>query len=78
MKRLIFKKIENKIWYSEYHIIFEGKYLGFIYKCKKEHPWNVFIPNIFQYPIRDCEFKTLREAKREIKKELERRYGENN
>lgn len=77
MKRVVFKKNENKIWYSEYHIIFEGEYSGFIYKCRKEHPWNVFIPNIFQYPTRNCEFKTLREAKREIKKELERRYYEN-
>lgn len=36
--------------------------------------WSVFIPNIFQYP-RDCDFQTLREAKKEIKKNLKRRYA---
>lgn len=68
MEGLVFKKIENKIWYAEYHIEFNGKYKGFIYKCRREYSWEVFISDVFTPTKRNDNFRTLKEAKKAVVK----------
>lgn len=68
MEGLVIKKVKNEIWYAEYNIKFNGKYKGFIYKCRREYSWEVFISDVFT-PIKGNDnFRTLREAKKAVVK----------
>lgn len=61
------KNKDGKVFFSEWYIYLDGKYDGFIYKCKKKGTWSI-VSNRFQIfaTIPISEQKTLADAKRVI------------
>lgn len=77
MEGLVIKKVKNEIWYAEYNIKFNGKYKGFICKCRREYSWEVFISDVFT-PIKGNDnFRTLREAKKAVVKYFKKWSAQN-
>ena len=63
---ITFTKEPNEVWWSEYAIRDNGRYVGHIAKYRKNSCWCVFVSYVFT-PIKgnDC-FKTLKEAKEKV------------
>lgn len=77
MKGFALKKIENKIWYAEYNILFNGNYKGFIYKSRRKYLWEVFISDVFTPINGNNKFKTLRVAKKAVVKYFKKWSAQN-
>lgn len=77
MEGLVIKKVKNEIWYAEYDIEFNGKHKGFIYKCRRECSWGVFISDVFTPTKGNDNFRTLREAKKAVVKYLKKWIAQN-
>lgn len=66
MIKIQYKKVENDVWYREYLIYINNKFVGWICKYNKtDKKFNVFSSKL-HITTSDCNdyFKTLREAKR--------------
>lgn len=73
MIKIQYKKVENDVWYREYLIYINNKFVGWICKYNKtDKKFNVFSSKL-HITTSDCNdyFKTLREAKKYIKQKAE-------
>lgn len=69
-----FVKQDNETWYSEWNIYLDGKYSGFIYKCRKtQKDWEIF-SSILGIDVghKERSHKTLNDAKAAVRKIAER------
>lgn len=73
MMKIQYKKVENNVWYSEYHIYINNRFEGWICKYRKtDKKFNVYCLKLNITSLdKDDYFKTLREAKKYIKQKAE-------
>ena len=67
---IVFVKVPNKVWYREYEIYYNKKYIGFISRTRRKYNYEVFIKYVFTPTLRNDEFKTLRKIKQAILKKI--------
>lgn len=66
------KNKDNKVFFSEWYVYLDGKFIGYIYKCKRNGTWHIVSMEFglsATNPI--SEQKTLAAAKRIIREFVE-------
>lgn len=77
MIKVRLEKVYNEIWYRHYAIYARDDSLiseGFVYKCKKNSLWTVYITDCITPTKWNDEYKTLKEAKKAIIEALTLKY----
>lgn len=74
MKVEFVKDKNSSIWYSKWNIYLDGKYSGFIYKCRKtQKNWEIFCDSLgIDVWSKERSHKTLNDAKAAVRKIAER------